>query len=468
MNQVTDFSVENSLAKELDTAGFFLRLFALLIDLAIISLVSILLKPFLGSFSGEIFSFFNLLMGDLTNQGLMAVLLNSFLILTGLTFLGLIYFCLLEASPLRATLGKFALGIVVADSNGNRVSIAKTLFRNFIKLFSWLIFGFGFLIALGKEKQAFHDIVSGCKVMKKPNFAPVLRVAISMLSIPLFLFFSYKSLPSSQSFKDKAISSLDIENLDISELDLQNLDISELNIPKEYGDMLRDKVPELNKLLEAFESSNGSPSKDSINQESTELKAPALEEKSEPVAKSVASSNNELPIQEQVAVATSQTDDGGQRLKVGSKSWAVKDKLIKLIETQSGPKLYFIFFNEKLSQSFRDSFKPIRTLAKLTSLYSSQKPSPAFILSVEFKEQSEDCQPKAYSGVYLDLLEYEGLDVVNIEYPSWRLFQRETKLECLLEPGSSVQGYFRSGRMIELAGDPTLVAFRLSLEGKIE
>jgi len=44
-----------------------------------------------------------------------------------------LYFALLEASPLQATLGKFITGIKVTDIEGYRLSLVKSLIRSFIK-----------------------------------------------------------------------------------------------------------------------------------------------------------------------------------------------------------------------------------------------------------------------------------------------------------------------------------------------
>jgi len=82
-------------------------------------------------------------------------------------FLGLWLLCAsaFEASPLRATPGKLALFIRVADEQGRRVTMPRALARNALKLVSVLPALVGFMMAgWTARKQALHDMMAQCVV----------------------------------------------------------------------------------------------------------------------------------------------------------------------------------------------------------------------------------------------------------------------------------------------------------------
>ena len=79
-----------------------------------------------------------------------------------------LYYALLESSSSRASLGKMALGIVVVDLEGNRLSFARASGRIWGKWVSTLIILIGYIMAAFTErKQALHDIMAGCLVVRK-------------------------------------------------------------------------------------------------------------------------------------------------------------------------------------------------------------------------------------------------------------------------------------------------------------
>ena len=86
------------------------------------------------------------------------------------TFVGMwLYFALMESSAKQATLGKMMVGIVVTDTDGNRVSFGKASGRYFGKIVSSILLMIGYLLAAFTErKQALHDIMAGCLVIRKP------------------------------------------------------------------------------------------------------------------------------------------------------------------------------------------------------------------------------------------------------------------------------------------------------------
>lgn len=78
------------------------------------------------------------------------------------------YFAGLESSPLKATIGKICLGIYVTDLDGKRISFARATGRHFGKAVSAIMLLVGFLMAgLTQEKQALHDIMAACLVLRK-------------------------------------------------------------------------------------------------------------------------------------------------------------------------------------------------------------------------------------------------------------------------------------------------------------
>jgi uncharacterized RDD family membrane protein YckC/ribosomal protein L40E len=82
--------------------------------------------------------------------------------------LGWVYYALMESSSLQATLGKMALGIVVTDLEGNRISFVRATGRHFAKIISGIILYIGFIMAgFTAKKQALHDIIADCLVVKK-------------------------------------------------------------------------------------------------------------------------------------------------------------------------------------------------------------------------------------------------------------------------------------------------------------
>jgi len=79
-----------------------------------------------------------------------------------------LYYAGMESSQLQATLGKMALGIIVTDLEGRRLSFGRATGRYFAKWISTLILYIGFLMAgFTERKQALHDMIANCLVVKK-------------------------------------------------------------------------------------------------------------------------------------------------------------------------------------------------------------------------------------------------------------------------------------------------------------
>ena len=82
--------------------------------------------------------------------------------------LGWLYFALMESSKYQGTLGKMALGIIVTDMEGRRISFGRATGRYFAKIISAIIIYIGFLmIAFTERKQGLHDMIADCLVVMK-------------------------------------------------------------------------------------------------------------------------------------------------------------------------------------------------------------------------------------------------------------------------------------------------------------
>jgi uncharacterized RDD family membrane protein YckC len=79
-----------------------------------------------------------------------------------------LYFALFESSDKQATPGKLALGLRVTDMYGNKITFGRATGRYFGKIFSGLILNIGYIMAgFTEKKQALHDIIAGCLVVRK-------------------------------------------------------------------------------------------------------------------------------------------------------------------------------------------------------------------------------------------------------------------------------------------------------------
>jgi uncharacterized RDD family membrane protein YckC len=78
------------------------------------------------------------------------------------------YFALLECSPARGTLGKMALGIVVTDEQGQRISLGRAVGRSFGQLVSGCLCAVGYImVAFTERQQGLHDMLAGTLVINK-------------------------------------------------------------------------------------------------------------------------------------------------------------------------------------------------------------------------------------------------------------------------------------------------------------
>ena len=153
-------------------AGFWLRFVAYLIDSAILTLAFGFMVAILIASVG--LNFFRLIAPDMPdrfpNPLLPAALLGAIFLLLPVTIVGgWLYFALMEGSVHQGTLGKMALGLFVTDLRGSRVSFGRASGRFFAKIITGLIPLFlGYIMAgFTEKKQALHDMIASCLVLKK-------------------------------------------------------------------------------------------------------------------------------------------------------------------------------------------------------------------------------------------------------------------------------------------------------------
>lgn len=78
-----------------------------------------------------------------------------------------LYFALMESSAMQATVGKLALGVIVTDLAGNRISFGRATGRYFAKILSAMILLIGYImVGFTERKQGLHDMLAGTLVWK--------------------------------------------------------------------------------------------------------------------------------------------------------------------------------------------------------------------------------------------------------------------------------------------------------------
>jgi len=154
-------------------AGFWLRLVAYLIDGFILGVsvgALVLIAAMLLGIS--LFHGFNLDSNVNPGDNVVASTLGVMFILACLGFVILstwLYYAWFESSERQATLGKMALGLYVTDMEGRRLSFGRASGRFFAKIVTGVIpFFIGYIMAgFTAKKQALHDMIAGCLVLRK-------------------------------------------------------------------------------------------------------------------------------------------------------------------------------------------------------------------------------------------------------------------------------------------------------------
>ena len=145
-------------------AGFWLRFVAWIIDRILLGVVTrLLLFPFLG------LSALRMILRGHPNPEDLVPLFGT---MARLFFVGLVldwlYYALLESSAWQGTVGKKVLGLRVTDLQLNRISFGRATGRFFARIISGFTLLIGFIMAgFTEKKQALHDIIAGCLVIRQ-------------------------------------------------------------------------------------------------------------------------------------------------------------------------------------------------------------------------------------------------------------------------------------------------------------
>ena len=125
-------------------AGFWIRLLAYIIDAFVLGAMTFPLLRVLG------------MMGIGEHSGNVMSIAISWM-----------YFAVFESSGWMASPGKKALGLIVTDEQGKRLSIGRATRRYFAKILSGLLLGLGFvMVAFTARKQGLHDKIFHTLVLK--------------------------------------------------------------------------------------------------------------------------------------------------------------------------------------------------------------------------------------------------------------------------------------------------------------
>jgi uncharacterized RDD family membrane protein YckC len=153
-------------------AGFWVRFVAYVIDSLLLSVVVVVIGAIAVGFIG--FGAFRDEFEEMArNQPNPAFPALFFVTVMTLGFcsviLGWLYYAGMESSDYQGSLGKMALGLVVTDTDGQRIGFARASGRYFAKLITGLVPLFiGWIMAgFTERKQALHDMIASCLVLRK-------------------------------------------------------------------------------------------------------------------------------------------------------------------------------------------------------------------------------------------------------------------------------------------------------------
>ncbi|MFC0205916.1 RDD family protein [Novosphingobium soli] len=138
--------------------GFWWRVLAYFLDAIILNIASSFIGGVLGLGVGM--AMFGIDADVVTGAAVASSVAISFVV-------SWLYFAGLECSRLQGTLGKLAVGLVVTDLRGERISFLRATGRYFAKILSGMILLIGFImVAFTERKQGLHDLLAGTLVYR--------------------------------------------------------------------------------------------------------------------------------------------------------------------------------------------------------------------------------------------------------------------------------------------------------------
>ncbi len=114
---------------------------------------------------------------DLLIMAIPVALASMLMPVVGSVLVVFLYAPLLEASPLRGTLGKHLVGIQIVDEQGGTLSLWRAIVRNMLKFVSTILLLIGFIVALfTRQKQSLHDLLVDSYVVYGRTEGSVLKI----------------------------------------------------------------------------------------------------------------------------------------------------------------------------------------------------------------------------------------------------------------------------------------------------
>jgi uncharacterized RDD family membrane protein YckC len=148
-------------------AGFWLRFVAFIIDYVVCAIPNFIINQIVSAALGQ--RPVTVTPGTAPNLSQISMLASVGIGAASLSIvINWLYYALMETSVKQATLGKMALGLLVTDLNGNRLSFGRATGRYFGKIVSYFTVYIGFMMAgWTQRKQALHDMMAGTLVVRK-------------------------------------------------------------------------------------------------------------------------------------------------------------------------------------------------------------------------------------------------------------------------------------------------------------
>lgn len=176
VNELRASEAATACRSRLPMAGFWVRVIAAVIDLAIVTVPFAVFVSFFAAAMGISNPFFNHREGTPLNATLQQ--LGPAFLATCIAFFaaeGWLYFALAESSAWHATLGKRLLGLYVVDSGGQPVDFWRASLRfcaGRLLVHVPVLGGYYFLLdcayaGITPAKRAIHDLLSGCVVLRE-------------------------------------------------------------------------------------------------------------------------------------------------------------------------------------------------------------------------------------------------------------------------------------------------------------
>ena len=151
-------------------AGFWLRFLAYIIDNIVLGVIfGVVALLAIAAIGVDYFR--AMIQGLQDGNGEFPVALVSAILIAALlsAVVSWIYHAWMESSQYQGTLGKMALGLIVTDLNDQPVTFGRATGRFFAKIITGLIpLGIGYIMAgFTEKKQALHDMIASCLVLRK-------------------------------------------------------------------------------------------------------------------------------------------------------------------------------------------------------------------------------------------------------------------------------------------------------------